>query len=148
MSADDELMKHLRRIADEVDAPSDITTESARAAFTTRHLDDELAALLNDSDLAPASGVRHAEPGPRLLSFEAGPVSLELELGAGAEGLVVRGIAIGTVGDVTIETTTDIHTAAVDENGFFRVDELSAEPVRVRVQAGDGGTVTTGWIRP
>src|SRR5664279_6605271 len=121
MSDDNELMERLRRIADQADAAPEVVIESARGAFATRHLDDELATLLNDSelhdsDLATAQGVRLAQPGSRVLSFEAGAVSLELEIGAVVGRIVVRGIAIGTVGDVTIETTTEAHTTAVDEN--------------------------------
>lgn len=148
MTTDDELMASLRRIADEVDAAPDLVSEAARAAFSTRHLDDELAELLHDSGLTSSHGVRDAQPGPRLLSFEVGDVSLEIQLEVVQGQLTVRGIAVGAVGDAEIETTTSgRRTAPIDANGWFRVDRLPSEPLRVRVYGADGKSVTTGWIR-
>jgi hypothetical protein len=148
MSADDELMDQLRRIANEVDAPPDLVTESARAAFSTRRLDDELAELLNDSQVTASAAVRGVRPGPRLLSFEFGEVSLELQIEAVDGRLVLRGIAIGTAGDAEVETTTTAPiVAAIDDKGWFRVDGLPVQPLRVRVRAANGTAVTTGWLR-
>jgi hypothetical protein len=148
MSADDDLIDRLRRIADDVDAAPALVTESARAAFATRHLDDELAELLHDSDLAPSQGVRRAQPGPRLLSFEVGEVSLEIQIDEAGGRFAVRGLATATVGEAEVETTTSgPHRVPIDDQGWFRVDDLPAEPVRIRVTATDGRLVTTGWIR-
>lgn len=148
MTTDDELMASLRRIADDVDAAPELVTESARAAFSTRHLDDELAELLHDSELVSSHGVRDAQPGPRLLSFEVGDVSLEIQLEEVQGQLAVRGIAVGTVGEAEIETTTSgPRTAPIDDKGWFRVDGLPSEPLRIRVHGADGTSVTTGWIR-
>jgi hypothetical protein len=148
VSTDDELMEHLRRIASEVDAAPDLVTESARAAFSTRRLDDELAELLHDSGVTTSAAVRGAQPGPRLLSFESGEVSLELQIEEVHGRLVLRGIAIGTVGDAEVETTTTgPHVAAIDHQGWFRVETLPVEALRVRVRAANGTAVTTSWIR-
>jgi hypothetical protein len=147
MSTDDELMEQLRRIANEVDAAPDLVAESARAAFSTRRLDDELAELLHDSQVTASAAVR-GRPGPRLLSYESGEVSLELQVEDVRGQLVLRGITIGTVGDAEVETTTTgPHAAAIDDKGWFRVEGLPVEPLRVRVQAANGTAVTTGWIR-
>jgi hypothetical protein len=148
MTTDDELMDRLRRIAADVDAAPELVTESARAAFATRHLDDELAELLRDSDLAPSQGVRLAQPGPRLLSFEVGDVSLEIQIEEADGRLAVRGIAVGTAGDAEVETTTTgSRTVPIDANGWFRVADLPSEPLRVRVRSAAGQAVTTGWIQ-
>jgi hypothetical protein len=149
MTSDDELMAHLRRIANEVDAVPDLVTDSARAAFSTRRLDDELAELLHDSYATTSANVRLEQPGPRLLSFEVGEVSLELQIEELNGRLSVRGMAVGTIGDAEVQmATAGPHVVAVDEQGWFRVGELPVEPLRVRVHAEDGTTVTTGWIRP
>ena len=147
MSTDDELMEQLRRIAIEVDAAPDLVAESARAAFSMLRVDDELAQLLHDSDVTTSAAVRGAQPGPRLLSFESGEVSLELQLDAVHGRLVLRGIAIGTVGDAEVETmTTGARVAAIDDKGWFRVEARPVEPLRVRVRTESGAAVTTGWI--
>jgi hypothetical protein len=149
VSGDDELMDQLRRIAGTADPVPQLVTEAARAALATRRLDDELAELLQDSDLALPQGVRGAATGPRMLSFEAGDVSLELQLDVERGRLVVWGMAVGTAGDAAVETSAmGEHAVAVDERGWFRIEDLPLEPVRVRVRATTGASVTTGWIRP
>jgi hypothetical protein len=149
MTDDDELMEHLRRIANEVDPVPDLVTTSARAAFSTRRLDDELAELLADSYATTATDVRLEQPGPRLVSFAAGGVSLELQIEQVPDGLLLHGMAIGTVGDAEVETaTTGAHPVPIDEQGWFRDEALPVGPLRVRVRAADGPAVTTGWIRP
>ena len=154
--ADDELMQRLRRIADEVDGPPELVAESARAAFSTRRLDEELAELLHDSDLATPQVVRGSggsggptgSAGPRTLSFETGAVSLELQIEQ-ADGVVtVSGVVSGSSGDVSVETTTAAsRTARIDDNGWFRIADLPTGALRVHVTTTDGGGVTTRWIQ-
>jgi hypothetical protein len=147
VTTDDELMDRLRRIAADVDGAPELVAESARAAFSTRRLDDELAELLHDSDLAPSAGVR-GQSGPRLLSFEVGDVSLAIQVDEAQGRLALGGIVVGAVGEAEIETTTTgSRTAPIDDRGWFRMDGLPSEPLRVRVHAADGRSVTTGWIR-
>ncbi len=149
MTSDDELMEQLRRIAGELDAVPELVTESAQAAFSTRRLDDELAELLYDSYAGTAADVRGVQAGPRLLSFGDGDVSLELQIETVDGRLAVHGVATGTIGDATVEAAgTGRYAAAVDEQGWFRVDGLPVGPLRVRVQAPNDATITTSWIRP
>jgi hypothetical protein len=148
MTNDDELVERLRRIADEVDAPSELVAETARAAFTTRRLDEELAELLRDSDLATSQLVRGEASGPRVLSFETAAVSLELQIEETAGRIALSGVVSGSSGGATIETiTTEPRTVEIDDSGWFRIGDLPAGPLRVHVSAADGGGVTTGWIR-
>ncbi len=146
MSSDDELMERLRRIAGAIDAPSDLVAETARAAFSTRHLDEELATLLHDSDLAAPQQVRGAPAGPRSLAFETGTVDLQLQIEDAPAGLTLSGVVSGASGDATIETTEATYTARIDNRGWFRVADLRPGALRVHVTAADGTRVTTSWI--
>jgi hypothetical protein len=147
MTNDDELMQRLRRIADEVDAPPELVAETARAAISTRGLDEELAELLHDSDLTTAELVRGAG-GPRSLSFETAMVDLNLQIEQAAGRVTLSGVVSGASGEATIETTTASHTARIDDRGWFRVTDLpSGAALRVHVAADDGSAVTTSWIR-
>src|SRR3954447_24325503 len=149
MTGDDELMERLRRIANDVDGPPELVTESARAAFSTRRLDAELAELVEDSQLTASATVRLAQPGPRLLSFATGDVTLELQVEQVRDRLALRGVAVGTQGDAEVETlTAEVHRAAIDDQGWFTVEALPVETLRVRVETAGGSSVTTGWIRP
>lgn len=142
---DEELMARLRGIAADVDGVPDLVGANARAAFATRRLDDELAELLRDSDLA-APGVRGA--GPRLLTFETADLTLELQLDETAGRVTLSGLAVGSVQHVEVETAATSHTARPDDGGWFRVDDLPAAPFRVRATTAAGPAVSTGWIRP
>jgi hypothetical protein len=147
MTDDDELMQRLRRIADEVDAPPELVAETARAALSTRRLDEELAELLHDSDLTTPQLVRGAG-GPRSLSFETVAVSLELQIEQADSDITVSGVVSGSSGEVTVETTTaGSRRAQIDDNGWFRITNLPPGALRVHVTATDASGVTTRWIR-
>jgi hypothetical protein len=148
MTSDDELIERLRRIAEEIDAPAELVAETARAAFSTRRLDEELAELLRDSDLATSQLVRGEASGPRVLSFETGAVSLELQIEEADGRITLSGVVSGSSGEATIETTTtEPRTAQIDDSGWFRVADLPTGALRVHVTATDGGGVATNWIR-
>lgn len=143
---DDELMARLRRIADEVDAPPDLVAESARAAFSMRRLDEEIAELLDDSEHSQGQLVRGETAGPRALSFRAAAVSIELQLEEADGRITLSGVVIGA-GEATIESTAEAaRTVRIDERGWFRVGDLPAGPLRVRLTGADGGRVTTSWF--
>lgn len=148
MTNDDELIERLRRIADEIDAPPELVAETARAAFLTRRLDEELAELLRDSDHATSQLVRGEAGGPRVLSFETAAVSLELQIEEAAGRITLSGVVSGSSGEATIETTTaPPRTSQIDESGWFRVEDLPTGALRVHITAADGRAVTTSWIR-
>ena len=144
---DDELMSRLRRIADEVDAPPDLVAESARAAFSMRRLDEEIAELLHDSEGSQGQLVRGETAGPRALSFRAEAVSIDLQIEEIDGRITLSGVVTGASGDAAIESTTEAaHTVPIDEGGWFRIGDLPAGPLRVRFTAVDGRRVATGWF--
>jgi hypothetical protein len=81
-----------------------------------------------------------------LLTFETAAVSLELQVDEVAGRRSLRGQVTGASGEAVVETASDTRTAAIDERGWFAVDDLPAGVIRIRVQAADGTAVTTGWV--
>jgi predicted transcriptional regulator len=145
--SDDELMARLRRIADEVDGPPDLVAESARAAFSMRRLDEEIAELLHDSDRSQGQLVRGETAGPRALSFRAAAVSIEVQIEVVDDRVALSGVVTGASGDATIESTTEAaQTVRIDKHGWFRIGDLPVGPLRVRLTADDGGGVTSSWF--
>jgi hypothetical protein len=138
-AADERLLARLRDVAAEYDpVPADVLA-AARAALTTRRLDEELAALVADSALADA-GVRAARPEVRLLTFEAADVSLELQVEYRDDRVSVRGLVTGAAGDAVVEVAGERHAVPIDE-GWFAVTGLPRGATRVSV----AGT-TTSWV--
>jgi hypothetical protein len=142
---DARLLDRLRQLAAELDDPPDYVDRAARAALSTRRLDHQLAQLIADSaQIRPAT--RAGEPSIRLLTFETATVSLELQVDEVAGRRSVRGHVAGAAGEAVVETSSDTRTAAIDQRGWFAVDDLPAGVIRIRLQAADGTAVITGWV--
>jgi hypothetical protein len=138
---DEELLAELREAVAEADEVTELQREAARAAFTWRTVDAELAELLHDSALESAA-VR-GDDTARTLSFASGPLTLEVEI----DGDTVRGQVVGAAAESVLlqRSTADDQPLEVDPSGFFRFDGVSAGPVRFVVKAGDW-TLTSPWV--
>jgi hypothetical protein len=129
----------------EPDVPPGVL-DAARAAWSWRTVDEELARLVYDSADDPAlAGVR----GPadhRQLTFQSASVTLEIEL---VERRLLGQIAPGPAVHVRLWTVPDgPRDVDVDERGRFVVAGLPPGPVRLSYAFGDGAPGTTGWILP
>ena len=138
---DDELLDELREAVAEADLVTDRERAAARAAFTWRTVDAELAELLHDSALESAA-VR-GDDTARTLSFASGPLTLEVEI----DGETVRGQVVGAAAESVVlqRSGADDQSMDVDPSGFFRLDGVVTGPVRFVVQAGDW-TLTSPWV--
>jgi hypothetical protein len=151
---DDALLSELRRIAKEADPAPSSLLEVANAAFLTRDdLDAELAVLVADSREATATlgfeQVRaDAEPGGWLMSFVAGGVQIDIEVGEERGGSRLIGQLVGAAADECYLEFADgeRHRLEVDDLGRFIVEGLRHGPVRVRCCTTDGALVTTAWV--
>jgi hypothetical protein len=138
---DDELLERMRQLARVHDpVPQDLFT-TARAAFSLRTLDDELADLLFDSLLDEALvGIRGGTT--RQLTFGVEDLTIDVDLDT--DGVVGH---VSPVGPATVELQTPdgIHDAEIDELGRFFLDHPPVGPFRLRVAAA-GKWVTTEWV--
>jgi hypothetical protein len=132
-------------------APPAIVVAAARAAYTWRTIDAELASLAYDSaDDADLAGVRG--DGPRLLSFATEGVTVEVEVTRIDDRIRLMGEATPTPAQVEAQRAGGPASAlAVDGSGRFRADDLVPGPIRLRllVPPTAGGTeriLTTGWV--
>ncbi|MDG4830809.1 hypothetical protein O7627_16050 [Solwaraspora sp. WMMD1047] len=123
---------------------------SARAAFTWRTVDAELALaeLTFDSacDAEPAgltrSGGRDAGAA-RTLAFRSGPVVVEIEV---TEAGIVGQLSPASGGRVTARTANGAYDeAAVDPVGFFSLAAPPPGPVRLCAHTA-GYAIATSWV--
>jgi hypothetical protein len=142
---DDELIARLGALAREADPVPDSVLEAGRAAFLLRRLDAELAELVHDSALDAAGAVRGG--GERLLSFEGGDVTVELQVTPRADRLALLGQLVGVDPPVglVVETATGRVEVPVDEAGMFR-QEVAQGLFRLHVTPGDRSAVVTSWV--
>jgi hypothetical protein len=139
---DDVLLAVLGEALDEVEPlREDFAAAVSSAAFTSRDLNAELAALVSDS-LTAGAGVRD-DSGERVLSFAAGEVTIDLDLTGDG---VIHGV-IDPIDDstATLETAEGPIPLAVDDLGRFTARTTSRR-LRVSVARGDQPRVVTVWV--
>ena len=141
MSDDDALMDELRAVLAPDPVPAGVLA-AARATFTWRSIDEELAELLSDSADLALSGVRGT--GDRRLSFEAPQLVVEFVLVPGPRGSRLEG-QLAPAGPARIEVR---HGDAVteidaDEQGRFVLDGVRRGPLALRILRGDDPPVRT-----
>jgi hypothetical protein len=138
---DDDLMAELRAALTPDPVPAGVVA-AARASFTWRSVDEELAELLSDSADLALTGVRGT--GDRRLSFEAPQLVIEFVLVPGPRGSRLEG-QLAPPGPARIEVrhgtgTTDIEA---DEHGRFVLDGVRHGPLALRVLRDGGPPVRT-----
>jgi hypothetical protein len=146
---DDELERELRDAAGLLDPVPDRLVRAAAGLFSWRTIDADLAALVFDSaDAQPAAAVRG--PGqPRLLTFTAGSLSIELEIdGAGAERAISGRLVPAQPAEIEVRLGGQRLTTTADDLGRFRLTATGSGPVSLRVRpAGPGSrAVVTEWV--
>lgn len=144
----DELLVRLAALLERVDPmPAQVTVE-ASALFGLRRLDEELAELVRDSaeERGRMLAVR-GEGDVRLISFETGPVAVELQV-------TERGTARDLVAQIT---GTEVARAEVETSGgrravtvqdsLFTMDGVPAGLLRLRLLTGAGRDLVTSWVK-
>jgi hypothetical protein len=142
----EEFYAELSRIVMERDSVPDDVVGAAKASFAWRSVEDELAALVYDSadDTPVLVGVRGGSA--RQLTFEAGDLTIELEVGGAARGVVGQ---LSPAQPASIELRHDGGSAFVDSDalGRFGIERVPDGPVSLRLQQAGGGRVATDWVR-
>jgi hypothetical protein len=147
---DEAILARLHAICQEVDPVPDLVFEAARAAFSLRRLDAELAELVLDSfeESAGAVAVRAAGLADiRLLSFVAGPLTIELQVTErdSARHLVaqVSGIELAAAALETATGRTELDT----DDGVLIAEHVPAGRIRFHLTPASGPAYVTSWIQ-
>jgi hypothetical protein len=127
--------------------PPPQVVESAKAAWTWRDIDVELASLTYDSaldDLQPVT-VRAELATVRRMAFQTrdGAITIELEVRNRA---LMGQVWPGQVGEVEVHTVADTSTTPIDEVGGFVVRPLPTGAFRLSCRVGATTRVVTTWI--
>ncbi len=146
---DEALLERLRAVCEEVDPVPDLVVEAARAALTLRRLDAELAELVLDSADEPAGAIAVRAAGLadiRMLSFAAGPLSVELQVTErdGGRHLVahVTGVELAAAVLETAAGRRDLDT----DDGVLIAEHVPAGRVRFYLTTVHGAAYVTSWI--
>lgn len=145
MTADDELLGVLGQALAEVDPVPDHVLAGARAAFTWRTIDAELAELVFDS-AKELAGVR-ADDANRQVTFKAPGVEIEVMLIENGSRRLVGQLVPPSAKRVELVGAEEVFTTESDRLGRFTFDELAPGPVRLVVLDSDGARIVqTEWV--
>jgi hypothetical protein len=146
---DEELAERLRAAAHSADAVPAEVVAAAKACFTWRTIDAELAELSFDSYDDELVGVRGAGP-TRSLTFERGDTVVELELEESTGGTRRLTGQVSPVPVAAIELhqvgRADPVALAADQYGRFRAENVAAGPFRLLCRFADAPVMFTDWV--
>jgi hypothetical protein len=145
--ADDALLAELATALGPEMAPPPELVEAAKASFTWRTIDAELADLAHDSLVDLGVGVR-AGASPRILTFESAALTIEVEVDeTPGQRRLIGQLVPGGPADLELRTTGTPATGRADELGRF-VLSLPAERCRasIRCMRPEGGAVESAWV--
>ena len=143
--SDDDLLELVSRALRAADPVTHHVVEGARAAWTWRTIDEELAELVFDS-AAELTGVR-SEDTARQLTFRAPGMEIEVMVVDEARRRIVGQLIPPGTHVVQLLTSDDrAQEETTDRLGRFTFDAVAPGPVRLAVLDPDGThLVTTEW---
>jgi hypothetical protein len=143
--SDDELLALVGRALRTADPVPDHVVHGARAAWTWRTIDEELAELVFDS-AAELTGVR-SEDTARQLTFRAPGMEIEVMIVDEASRRIVGQLVPPGAFTIRVLAGDEEHEATTDRLGRFAFDAVTPGPVRLAVTDADGThVVTTEWV--
>ena len=143
--SDNDLLELVGRALRAADPVPDRVLEGARAAWTWRTIDEELAELVFDS-AAELTGVR-SEDTARQLTFRAPGMEIEVMVTDEASRRIVGQLIPPGGFSITLLAGDQELAAATDRLGRFSFDAVAPGPVRIAVTETDGThVVTTEWV--
>jgi len=147
--ADTQLLATLRSVVQRVDPVPAEVEEAARASYTWRTVDAELAELSYDSllDDDRLAGVR-GDGTARTLTFEGSAFSVEVEVSEDGDGRRLLGqIVPPSAATIEIRHSGGVLRVGADEVGRFSAGGVAAGPMSLRcqVEGADGPTLDTTW---
>ena len=143
--SDDDLLELVGRALRAADPVPDRVIEGARAAWTWRTIDEELAELVFDS-AAELTGVR-SEDTARQLTFRAPGMEIEVMIvDEVSRRIVGQLVPPGTFTVQLLSSDDVVRDETTDRLGRFSFDAVAPGPVRLAVIDLDGTLiVTTEW---
>lgn len=143
----EEFFAALQRVVRDRDTVPAGVVAAAKASFSWRSVDEELAALVYDSADEPGllAGVRGGGSA-RQLTFASGDLTIEVEVDGPGRSLVGQ-IIPAQPATVEIRHLDGSALVSVDDLGRFDLPRVPDGPVSFRCEPSVGGRVATDWVR-
>jgi hypothetical protein len=147
--SDEQLLSRLAEALDAADPMPPAVAEAAKATFTWRTIDAELASLVFDSATEELTGVRGAgAEAAREVTFRSPGVEIELVVLSATSRRLVGQLVPPQMAEIELHHEEVSATAQSDSLGRFTFEDVPAGSVRLtcRVPEEDGAVVQTEWI--
>lgn len=141
---DERLLRALQLAVRDAAPPPHRVVEAAKAVYTWRTVDADLAALAYDSAMDELAGQVRSSGPVRTLSFSADDVHVEVEVGD--DGLVGQLVPPGA-GRIELWTAEgQVAAVTADELGCFCISPRPSGPVTLRCRLDSGVVIATEWL--
>ena len=147
--SDEQLISHLAEALDAADPMPPGVIEAAKATFTWRTIDAELAALVFDSASEELVGVRGAEAdAARQMTFRTPGVEIELVVVSETSRRLVGQLVPPQAAEIELHHEDTTAIARSDNLGRFTFNDVPTGSVRLtcRLPEEDGAVIQTEWI--
>lgn len=143
---DEQILVRLATALDAADPMPESVIEAAKASFTWRTIDAELASLVFDSAAEELAGVRSAEA-TRQMTFRTPGVEIELLVVSETSRRLVGQLVPPQAAELTLHHEDETRTAQSDSLGRFTFHDIPTGSVRLtcRLAGDDGAVVQTEW---
>lgn len=143
---DEQLLAMLGVALDAADPVPDAVLDAARATFTWRTIDAELAALVFDSAAVGLEGVRGTET-TRQMTFRSPGVEIELQVVSETRRRIVGQLVPPQQAEVALHHQDATQVARSDRLGRFTFNDVPSGSIRLvcKLEDESGATVQTEW---
>lgn len=143
---DEQLLRRLAAAFDAADPLPEAVVAAAKASFTWRTIDAELAALVFDSAAEELVGVRSAAA-TRQMTFRTPGVEIELALATEPNRRLIGQLVPPQTAEVELHHEDGVWTAQADSLGRFSLQDVPTGSVRLTCRLTDASaTVQTEWM--
>lgn len=143
----EEVSLQLRELLRSTDCSPSTLRAAARAAFSWRTLDAELAPLVDGTSVDSAFAGARGGPVDRTLEFRSDAVVVHLQIAvSGARRDLLGQLTPHGPASVVVRRPSGSVDLVVDDLGRFGLDGLEAGPASLRVALADGSVVHTEWV--
>jgi hypothetical protein len=144
---DERLLEELREALGRDAAPPSSVVEAAKASYTWRTVDAELAELTHDSLVDQPLARTRGAPDRRALIFEARDLVIEVEVSVSAQERRLLGQLVpAQPAQIEVRQAGATRRIEADTAGRFMVSGLKARPVSLRCQLAGHHPVSTEWV--
>ena len=146
--SDDQLMAELVAAIEAGDPVPAAVTAAAKASYTWRTVDAELAELVFDSASEELAGVRGGEESTRQVTFRAPGVEIEVAVLSEGARRIIGQLVPPQQAEIELRYGSDARTVRSDHLGRFTFHDVPVGPISLRCTFGDDDAqvVQTDWM--